>query len=150
MLGKPQKELHNSIMIAAKPEDVWHTLTSPEKVAEYMFGSRVQSSWENGSPIEYYVEKDGEKKVIVKGTILKAEAPHILEHTIFPAQSDIEDVPENYITVTYRIEAKGAETELDILQRDFTQVANGKSRYRESKYGWKMVLPKLKKLVEKS
>ncbi len=147
---KPKNEVNNSLSLKAPVEKVWEALTQSDKVAQYMFGSMVQSSWEAGAPIEYYVEKDGEKKVVAKGKIVKIEKPKILEHTLFPAQSKIDDKPENYITVAYSLQENDEGCTLEISQKGFLSVEEGASRYRETKHGWKIVLPKLKKLVENS
>ena len=39
------------VEIAAPPESVWAALTDPEQIAIYMQGSRVNTTWEVGSPI---------------------------------------------------------------------------------------------------
>ena len=37
--------------IDASPEEVWTALTDPEQIEKYMFGSRVVTDWQPGSPI---------------------------------------------------------------------------------------------------
>jgi uncharacterized protein YndB with AHSA1/START domain len=138
-----------SIHINALPDKVWMVLTNPDKIEQYMYGSRMERPWEEGHPIEYMVNQNGQRVLMVKGSVIKVEPPFYLEHTVFPAMNTtIEDVPENYLTVSYTITVKGNESELTITQQDFTKVAEGEKRYDSTVHGWAGALPKIKKLAE--
>lgn len=137
-----------SIHIAALPDRVWMVLTNPDKIEQYMYGCRMERPWEEGHPVEYMVEQDGQQVLMVKGQVVKVEPPFYLEHTVFPAKTTIEDIPENYLTVSYTIMVKGNESELTITQKDFTKVAEGEKRYNSTMNGWAGALPKIKELAE--
>ena len=47
------------IDIAATPQDVWDALTDPKQIERYMFGSRVETDWVEGSPIIWKGEYEG-------------------------------------------------------------------------------------------
>ncbi len=138
-----------SVHIAALPDTIWMVLTNPDKIEQYMYGCRMERPWEEGHPVEYTMERDGQPVLMVKGEVVKVEPPFYLEHTIFPATSSlIEDIPENYLTVSYTITAKGNESELTITQKDFTKVAEGEKRYNSTVNGWAGAIPKIKELAE--
>ncbi len=134
--------------ISASPQKTWEALTQAEKIAQYMFGSIAESSWEKGADLKYYMEKDGNKVLVVHGRITEIEPPHILEHTLFPSTWDIEDIPENYLTVKYVITPLEKGCKLEIIQTGFETAAQGEKRYNDVAEGWKMTLPQLKKVAE--
>ncbi|MCI0677661.1 MAG: SRPBCC domain-containing protein [Actinobacteria bacterium] len=59
-------------------EDVWDAIVNPDKTVQYYFGTRVQSDWEVGSPLEYFYP-DGSK--VADGHIVAIDPPKRLEHT---------------------------------------------------------------------
>ncbi len=114
-----------SIHINALPDRVWMVLTNPDKIEKYMYGSRMERPWEEGRPIEYMVEQNGQQVLMVKGTVIRVEPPFYLEHTVFPAMrrdamhgvSTIEDVPENYLTVSYTITVQATKANSPLPKR---------------------------------
>jgi len=114
-----------------------------------MFGSRTNSNWQPGSRVDYFMSKEGQEIIVVKGEVIKSDPPHLLEHTLFPAGSSLEDIPRNYLTVTYELQPTNQGTELIITQKDFSRVSQGDKRYEDSLNGWKLVLPKMKEIAEK-
>ena len=95
--------------IDASPEDVWSALTDPNKIKEYMFGSEVETNWTKGGSIVWKGEYEG-KKYQDRGEILEIAPPRHLKLTHFSPLSGDEDVPENYHTIVYEIEAAGEKT----------------------------------------
>ena len=143
------KEFKTSTHINAMPEQVWDALVNPDKIAQYMFGSRAESSWKKGDDLRFYMEKDDQKMLVVHGSIVEIEKPRVLEHTLFPSTWDMEDKPENYLTVRYIIEEQESGCNLQIIQTGFEHAAQGEKRYKDVAEGWKMTLPKLKEVAEK-
>jgi uncharacterized protein YndB with AHSA1/START domain len=91
----------------ATPEQVWRALTDPELVKEYFFGTTLSTDWKVGSPITYSGEWEG-KPYEDKGKVLEVDEPRLLVTSFFSPMSGKPDVPENYQTVTYRIEPAAA------------------------------------------
>lgn len=143
-----EKELARSIYIEATPQAVWDTLTQPDKIRQYMFGASTDTDWQPGSPIDYYISKDGQNIKVVTGTILEVKAPYYLSHTLFPVGWPIDDIPENYLHCIYQIAGEDNGTELTVLQRDFESIALGERRYNDAMKGWDVVLPKIKEVAE--
>ncbi|MEQ9266911.1 MAG: SRPBCC domain-containing protein [Balneolaceae bacterium] len=136
--------------ISASAEQVWDTITNPDKIEKYMFGARCESDWKPGSKSNFFVEQDGKQVTVVKGEVIKSEPHTYLEHTLFPAKSGIEDSLENYLVISYELIPNGTETELTITQKGFKYVEQGMERYIETQKGWKVALPILKEVAEES
>ena len=134
--------------ISASKEQVWDTITNPDKIEQYMFGSRCDSDWKPGSKANFYLEEEGKQTTIVKGEVIRSEPLSFLEHTLFPADSGIEDSLENYIVILYELEENGDATDLTITQKGYKYVENGQQRYIDTQKGWKVALPKLKEVAE--
>ena len=144
-----QNEIKQNIVINATAWQVWNMLTQPDSIRQYMFGANTKSSWQPGSTIEYYFVQGDTEILVVKGIINRIEAPFYLEHTLFPTDWNIADIPSNYLAVSYQIQPKGDQTELTIVQTGFMQVAEGEKRYNDSVEGWKAILPQMKEVAEK-
>lgn len=139
--------VNGSITINAPASKVWDALTKPEWTRQYMFGCDAVSDWEVGSPILWNGAADG--KTYVKGKIVSYNPGKILQYTTFdPNNPEMEDVPSNYLTVTYELSGKKGQTLLQVSQGDYSKVVDGDKRYEETVGGWDSVLSKIKELVE--
>ena len=49
----------SKITIKASPKKVWHTLTKPELVKLWQYGSELITNWKIGSTIKYKTEWEG-------------------------------------------------------------------------------------------
>lgn len=132
-----------TVFIKADASKVWEALTNPEKIKEYLFGTKVTTDWKVGSPITYTGVWEG-KEYEDKGTILKVEPGKYLLSTYWSGFSGLPDVPENYQKVGYALEPADGGTKLTLTQDN---ISSEKSR-DHSAQNWKMVLEGLKKLVE--
>jgi len=129
--------------IGAAPEQVWAALTEPEQIKKYMFGSEVVTDWQPGGSIVWRGEYEG-KRYEDKGQVLEVEPGRRLTVTHFSPLSGQEDVPENYHTVRYELEARDGGTHV-VLNQD----NNGSEEEAEhSQQNWQLMLDGLKKTVE--
>jgi len=142
----------NSIAINASPEVVWDTLVNPQKTKIYMFGCEAISGWKPGDELNWVGVFDGQELVAVKGRDVSIDPPRQLVYTTFdPNNPNLEDIPGNYLTVTYDLETKDGETILTASQGDFSQVGNGDARYKEvcnEGIGWSPILVQIKAIAE--
>lgn len=146
-----KKIIENSIAIKAPASKVWDMLTNPEQTKKYMFGCETVSDWKPGSPLLWKMMYEGKEFIPVKGNIVSIIPGALLSYTVIDPNSDIEDIPENYLTVTYTLDTSGDETILHVTQGDYNTVANGGKRYEESYNngeGWNPILVEIKKLAE--
>ncbi|MEP1151329.1 MAG: SRPBCC domain-containing protein [Balneola sp.] len=134
--------------IEASAEKVWETITNPDKIEQYMFGSRCDSNWNPGSKANYYIKQNEKEVTVVKGEVIRSVPHQLLEHTLFPTNSGIEDTLENYLVIIYELEEEDGKTELTVTQKGYKYVENGQERYIDTQKGWKVVLPKLKEVAE--
>jgi len=145
-----EKELNatDSITIDAPPSRVWNTLVNPAMTKKYMFDCEALSDWQPGSPLVWKGASDG--KVYVTGNVVELVKEKLLRYTVFDPNGGLEDVPGNYLTVTYSLSAQdGHGTLLEVSQGDFSKVQNGQKRYEETIGGWGMIMQKIKEVAEK-
>ena len=129
--------------IEAPASRVWEALTDPEQIEQFMFGSRVTTDWKPGSSIVWKGEYEG-KPYEDKGEILEFEPERRLRMTHFSPMSGNEDVPENYHTLTYELEARNGSTRVSL-----TQDGNDTHEAAEhSQANWEKMLSSLKATVE--
>ena len=143
--------IKNSISINAGAKKVWDALTDPEQTKKYMFGCEAISDWKIGSPLLWKGMYEGKEVVFVKGSIVELKPEKLLAYTTFDPHSAIEDIPENYLTVTYDLSFDNGMTTLTVTQGDYATVAEGERRYADSYNGgegWNPILQEIKKLVE--
>ena len=141
----------NSISINSTNTIVWDILTKPEQTKKYMFGCETVSDWKKGSSLLWKGSYEGKEMVFVKGNIVDIEPGKILVYTVIDPNSTMEDKPENYLTVTYKLSDENGQTVLTVTQGDYSKVADGEKRYKESYNngeGWNPILVEIKKLAE--
>ncbi|MEP6677178.1 MAG: SRPBCC domain-containing protein [Ferruginibacter sp.] len=140
----------NSISINAPAAKVWDALVNPEQTKKYMFGCETVSDWKPGSSLLWKMNYEGKDFIAVKGNIVSIEPDKFLAYTTIDPNSDVEDIPENYLTVTYELEEKDGATLLTATQGDYAAVGEGGRRYAETIAGggWNPLLVEIKKLVE--
>jgi uncharacterized protein YndB with AHSA1/START domain len=140
----------NEIVINAPISKVWDALINPEQTPKYMYGCKIVSDFKVGSSIEWNGTMDGKEMTFVKGNIVRIEQDKFLAYTTFDPFGTYEDIPENYLTVTYTLSTVNGLTLFTVTQGDYAQVANGEQRFNEAVAagGWSSLLVEIKKLVE--
>jgi uncharacterized protein YndB with AHSA1/START domain len=144
--------IENSIIINAPAERVWDALVNPEQTKKYMVGCETVSDWKVGSPLIWKGTHEGREVIFVKGDVVEIEPEKYLAYTVFDPHSTIEDIPENYLTITYDLKSENRDTLLTVTQGDYAKVAEGDRRYNETYNGgegWLPILREIKKVVER-
>ena len=129
--------------IDASPDQVWSALTDPEQIKKYMFGSQVETDWQPGSRIVWKGEYEG-KQYEDKGEIVEIEPERRLKVTHFSPLGGQEDVPENYHTLLYELEAQDGKTRLSLSQDNNPS----EEAAEHSRANWEQMLSGLKQVVE--
>ena len=108
----------SKITINATAQKVlWTTLTKPEFVKLWQYGSILQTSWEVGSKIKFLAEWKG--KIFEQwGTVLEFTPTKKLMYNLFAPRPDLEDKPENYFMMIYNLTENNGQTKLEIIQED--------------------------------
>jgi uncharacterized protein YndB with AHSA1/START domain len=131
------------IDIEAPVERVWSALVDPDQIEKYMFGSRVETDWQVGSPIVWAGDYDG-KPYQDKGEVLAVDEPTRLSVTHFSPLSGQDDVPESYHTLVYSLSEQQGRTHLELSQDN-----NGSEEEAEHSRGmWAQMLQGVKEHVE--
>ena len=124
------------IEVAASADAVWHALTDPDSVEKYFFGARVDTDWRPGSPIVWRGEFQG-KPFEDKGEIVDVEENRLLRVTHFSPLSGLDDVPQNYHTLTFTLDGARAGTHVE-LARTITAVKTRRtSPHRTGRRCWR-------------
>jgi len=141
--------IKEEVLFKASAEKVWEMLLDPKMTKKYMFGCEVFSDWKIGSPVLWKGKtEDGEEVIYVKGEVLEYEEGKRVCSTTFDPNLGWEDIPANYVKLTYELETVEDGTKLTITQGDFSGAVEGEKRYEESVRGWRdLVVPTMKKLM---
>ncbi|MBC7425530.1 MAG: SRPBCC domain-containing protein [Bacteroidia bacterium] len=144
------KFITGEIQIKAPATSVWNALVNPEETKKYMFGCETVSDWKVGSDLLWRGTHEGNEMVFVSGKIKSIEPEKHLAYTTFDPHSEMADIPENYLTVTYDITESGGISTLKITQGDYSQTGEGEKRYNESLEGggWNGILEMIKNQIE--
>ncbi|HET7432228.1 MAG TPA: SRPBCC family protein [Nocardioides sp.] len=134
---------HAEVEISASPQQVWDALTDPLAISRFMFGSQVETDWQEGSPITWTGEYDG-KSFQDKGEILEIDENRRLRVTHYSPLSGAEDVPENYHTLDYRLADEGEATRLT-LDQGGNDSAEQAEQFAQN---WQAMLDQVKQYVE--
>ena len=135
-------KLTETISINAPGAEVWKALTDSATIEKFMWGTHASSDWKKGSPLTFEGEWEG-KPYKEKGTILEIEKEKLMKYTYLI--SGIEDKPENYAIITYRLSGSNGKTDMSVTQEG----AKDQESLEHSKQGWKSILGNLKKILEK-
>jgi len=132
-----------SVEINASSDKVWQAITNPAMVKEWFFGTTVESNWEAGSSIIFWGEWNGQPYED-KGVIKKIETNKLLEYTHLSSRTGQADASENYEIIQFVLSDDEGRTTLTIHEDNLPS-----TEARDKSLGlWKMVLERLKKVVE--
>jgi len=107
----------STITLNASIQKVWDTLTKPELVKLWQYGSILTTDWNVGSDINFRIEWDG--KVFEQwGKTLEIRPNELIKYTLFAPRPGVEDKPENYFIMNYMLTDENGQTKLEILQED--------------------------------
>jgi len=131
------------VHVTAGPERVWAALTEPDRIAAYMYGSRVETTWEVGSPITWEGEYEG-RPYQDKGEVLTYDEPRRLSVTYYSPMLGRPDEPENYHTIVYTLTGKDAGTHLGLTQDG----CDDEEQAEQFSRNWQQMMDGLKAQVE--
>ena len=107
----------SKLTIQATPQRVWDAITKPEMVKKWQFGSDLLTDWKVGEAIRFKTAWEGQ--IFEQwGTVLEYEPILRLKYSLFAPRPDLEESPENYFEMEYKLTERGTETILEIIQED--------------------------------
>ena len=131
-----------SIELSIEAQHLWEILTSPSYSKKYMFNCEVESDWKKGSSITWQGNYQG-YDAFQKGEILDISPYTLIKYTTFDPNYGFEDIPENYIHITYDIQEFEGYCKLTVINETFD---GNKERMGHISEGWKMVLNTIKEI----
>jgi uncharacterized protein YndB with AHSA1/START domain len=126
----------------------WKALTNTDVLGKAFFGSKVETSWQVGSPIFFRGEWRG-RNFEDKGEILTFSPQKQLRFTHWSALSGLDDKPENYHVVTFDL-LPGAKTQVRLTQENADDKPVSDATKQELTKNWSAILDGLKQVVEKT
>jgi uncharacterized protein YndB with AHSA1/START domain len=132
-----------AVDVAASPEEVWATLTEPEQIRAWMSGSKVETTWEVGSPITWAGEYDG-RAYEDKGEVLEVDEPSRLSVTHYSPMMGEPDEPENYHTLVYTLTDADGRTHVELTQDG----CDSEEQAEQFSASWQQMLDGLKATAE--
>jgi uncharacterized protein YndB with AHSA1/START domain len=128
------------VYIRTTPEQLWQAITDPEFTVRYFRSSRVESGWQVGDQMRYWIGDD----LVVDGSVLTAEPPRRLVTTwSFRRSPVVRDDPPS--RVTWEIEPMGNTCKLTLVHDDFPRETE---TFKSVGSGWPLVLSSLKCFLE--
>ena len=107
----------STITINASLQKVWDTVTKPEWVKLWQYGSDLMTTWEIGSDIKFSTA--WEDKVFEQwGKVLAFQPTELVSYSLFAPRPGLEDKPENYFTMSYNLSSENGQTKLEVVQED--------------------------------
>jgi uncharacterized protein YndB with AHSA1/START domain len=134
----------SKLNINAPISNVWDALTNPEKVKLWQYGSVLTTDWKAGGTIRFTTEWEGQ--IFEQwGTVLEVSPNQNLKYNLFAPRPELEDKPENYFVMEYKLTELEGCTLLEIIQEDNRPGAKQEEEQGEEN----PVLKMLKELIEK-
>lgn len=134
---------HVTFKFNTSVEKLWKALTDPAIVKQYFFGTTLLTTWKPGDPILFTGSWDG-KTYEDKGTVLAYEENKLLKYDYFSSFSPVQDLPENYMHITYLVTPLADGVQLEIIQEN----APSQETADHSTENWKALMEELRKVVE--
>ncbi len=132
-----------TIEIIADRQKIWDALTNPEKIKVYLFGTDTLTNWKVGSEIIFQGEYQGQQYKD-KGKIIGIKTDELLQYSYWSVFTGLEDKPENYSLVTYKLDSENGKTFLTLTQAGFPN----EQAQQHSQTAWTNVLQQIKKITE--
>jgi uncharacterized protein YndB with AHSA1/START domain len=137
------KSVQHSIRIRAKPNIVWATLFDPIKIARWMGGAHVESTWQPGDAVSFTGTFHG-RPYQDRGVVLACEPERLLRYNHWSALSRLPDSEETRTVITLTLQPDGDETDLEVRHDNLASYA----AFGHARFFWRNALHDLKGIAE--
>jgi uncharacterized protein YndB with AHSA1/START domain len=107
----------SAVTIDAPRDVVWAAVTLAEYVRLWQYDSELTTDWIIGNSIRFSAEWHGER-FEQWGTVLEFDEPARLRYSLFAPRPGLEDLSENYFTMTYELSDVDDGTRVTFIQED--------------------------------
>jgi uncharacterized protein YndB with AHSA1/START domain len=133
-----------SIRIRATPSVVWATLLDASKIARWMGGAHVESTWQPGSAITFTGTLNN-RPYQDRGTVLVCEPERELRYNHWSSWSRRVDSEETRTVITLTVTAEDdAETVLEVQHDNLTS----EKTFGHARFFWRNALADVKNISE--
>ena len=141
------QRIDKTIIMEATPSVVWHTLTDPDLMKQWMsepeIGIEIITDWKVGSPI--IIKGFHHIKFENKGAVLQFEPGKVLRYNYLSSLSRLPDIPENYSIIEFKLAPLEHHTSLTLTISNFpTEII-----FKHIDFYWRTTIVLLKKFIEK-
>ena len=137
------KSVQHSIRIRAKPSVVWDTLLDPTKIARWMGGAHVESTWHPGDTISF-TGTFHERPYQDRGTVLACDPERVLRYSHWSALSRLPDSDATRTVITLTLQPEDDETDLEVRHDNLSSDA----AFGHARFFWRNALHDLKGIGE--
>jgi uncharacterized protein YndB with AHSA1/START domain len=141
-----EKIMNKVVDINAPISQVWHVLTTPELMVNWMMPDielNIITDWNVGSPILILGRMNG-INFENRGTVLKFEPEEVLQYSHWSSVSRLPDQSENYTLIEFKLTPAENQTTVKLTLRNFPT----ESIYKHLTFYWNITLQVLKKTIE--
>jgi uncharacterized protein YndB with AHSA1/START domain len=144
---KSQQSIAKTVTIAAPAAAVWHALTHPQGMQQWMSQTDIQiiTDWKVGSPIVIRGNNHG-LDFENTGTVLAFEPERKLAYSHLSSISRLPDEPQSYTVLQFELSLADTGTQLVFTADNFPT----DSIYHHFAFYWNVALEVLKKTVEEN
>lgn len=146
LMDYPQR-IEKRILIQASPGKVWAYLTDSKLMKEWMgdpeMNIEIITDWKVGN--SFVIRGFHHAQFENKGTILQFEPETVFQYDYLSSLSNLEDTPNNYTTISFRLLEKEGQTELIVEAVNFPTV----EIYKHVEFYWNGTLGIIKWKIEK-
>jgi uncharacterized protein YndB with AHSA1/START domain len=132
------------VEINCNVETLWAILTKAEYTKQYMFNCAVGTDWKVGSDVHWEGEFNG-VRAFQKGKVISITPGQQVTYSTIDSNGPLEDIPSNYIHVSYTLHDINGISHLTISNETFD---DSTERMSHIKQGWDMVIDKIKEVAE--
>ena len=140
-------QIEKTIHIKASPPIVWHALTNPDIMKQWMGEPEMEieiiTNWRVGSPI--VIKGFHHVKFENTGTIWQFEPDKILKYDYLSSISHLPDKPENHTIIEFRLKPYQNQTSLTLILSNFPT----ESIFKHINFYWTTTIETLKNWIEK-
>jgi len=140
------QRVDKTIIIKASPSAVWHTLTNPDIMKQWMaepeMALEIITDWKVGNPI--IIKGFHHIKFENRGTVLQFEPDKALQYNYLSSLSRLPDKPENYSIIGFGLAPIENQTSLTLTINNFPT----ETIFKHIEFYWGTTIEIMKKLVE--
>ena len=140
------QHIEKRILIQASSKKVWEHLTILPLMQKWMgdeeMGINIISDWKIGG--SFVIKGFHHVQFENKGTILQWEPENVFQFEYLSSMSNLEDIPENYTRISFRLASKGEQTELAVEVENFPTI----EIYKHLEFYWNGTLQIIQLQIE--